>query len=110
LELETVYEGFVLPVDVTNAGDGSGRLFVSERAGVIRIAVDGEILPEPFLDISDIVRDTDGEQGFFGFEFHLDYTENGYFFASYTKEPDGDNVVARFQVSTDDPNRADPAS
>src|SRR5688572_6036368 len=64
LELETVLEGFALPVDVTNAGDGSGRLFISERAGVIRIAVDGEILPEPFLDITDVVRDEDGEQGF----------------------------------------------
>jgi glucose/arabinose dehydrogenase len=109
LELETVLDGFESPVDVTNAGDGSDRLFISERAGVVWIAVDGEVLPEPFLDISDVVRDEDGEQGFFGIVFHPDYEQNGHFFASYTKEPDGANVVARFRVSPDDPNRSDPA-
>ncbi len=68
------------------------------------------VLPEPFLDISDIVRDEDGEQGFFSIEFHPDFASNGYFYAVYTKQPDGADVLARFQVSQDDPNRADPDS
>ncbi|MFW6074329.1 MAG: PQQ-dependent sugar dehydrogenase, partial [Chloroflexota bacterium] len=110
LELETVFDGLTQPVEVTNAGDGSDRLFISERQGTVLVAVDGELQEEPFLDISDVVRDEEGEQGFFGVAFHPDFAENGTFFAVYTKEPNGDNVLARFQVSDDDPNQADPDS
>lgn len=110
LTLETVYEGFEAPVQVTNAGDGSGRLFIAERDGKIWIAQDGKLLPEPFLDISEIVRSKDMEQAFGSIAFHPDYEENGYFYAVYTKEPEGANVIARFQVSAGDPNRADPDS
>jgi hypothetical protein len=45
----TVLRGLFGPVYVTHAGDGSGRLFVVER-GVILIARDDELLPEPFLN------------------------------------------------------------
>ncbi len=110
LELVEYVGGFEDPVYVTNAGDGSDRLFVAELRGVVSVVVDGQALDEPFLDISEIVRDEDGEQGFFAVAFHPDYSTNGYFYAVYTKEPDGTNVLARFQVSADDPNRADPAS
>ena len=110
LELVEVAGGFDRPVYVTNAGDGSGRLFVVGLGGVVWVIEDGQVLDEPFLDVSDIVRDEDGEQGFFAITFHPEYEENGYFYAVYTKQPDGDNVLARFQVSADDPNRADPDS
>lgn len=110
MEIEEVAGGFEEPIHVTNAGDGSERLFVSARNGSVWIIDDGEVLPDPFLDIAEIVRDEDGEQGFFAIEFHPDYTTNGYFYAVYTKEPDGANVLARFQVSADNPNRADPES
>ncbi|CAN5670161.1 hypothetical protein BH23CHL2_BH23CHL2_31570 [soil metagenome] len=110
LEAVEYADGFESPVHVTNAGDGSGRLFVSELAGRVWIVEDDQVLPEPFLDISEIVRDEDGEQGFFSIEFHPEYSTNGYFFAVYTRQPAGANVLARFQVSEDDPNRADPES
>ncbi len=42
-----------LPVQITNAGDGSGRMFIVEQMGRIRIIDDGNLLPTPFLDISE---------------------------------------------------------
>ncbi|MEZ4524203.1 MAG: PQQ-dependent sugar dehydrogenase [Thermomicrobiales bacterium] len=110
MEMVEVASDFEQPIHVTNAGDGSGRLFVSGRTGLVWIIENGQVLPDPFLDITDIVRDDDGEQGFFAIEFHPDFASNGYFYAVYTKEPAGANVLARFQVSESDPNRADPDS
>jgi len=37
---------------VAVARDSSGRLFVTEQIGVIRIVRDGVVLPTPFLDIT----------------------------------------------------------
>ncbi len=112
--LEVVAEGFVRPVYVTNAGDGSGRLFVVEQGGTIRIIADGVVLPTPFLDISERVspearRSSYTERGLLGLAFHPRYAENGAFFVDYTDQA-GHTVVARFQVSPDDPNRANSTS
>jgi hypothetical protein len=42
----------VSPVYLTNAGDGSNRLFVCDQVGKIRIIQDEMLLPTPFLDLS----------------------------------------------------------
>jgi glucose/arabinose dehydrogenase len=88
--------------------DGSGRLFVIEKVGRIRIIENEQLLEVPFLDISDRVGSRGNEQGLLGLAFHPQYQENGRFFVNYT-DLNGDTVIARFQVSTD-PNVADPNS
>ena len=90
--------------EVTNAGDGSGRLFLVERQGVIRVFDGDTVLPVPFLDIRHQVL-SDWEQGLLGLTFHPDYAENGYFYVDYTDNV-GDTVVSRFEVSAN-PNIAD---
>ncbi len=100
--------GLNLPVDIQNAGDGSGRLFIVERPGRIRIVKDGLLFPDPFLDISDRVGSRGSEQGLLGLAFHPQYETNGFFYVNYT-DRNGDTVIARFNVSPD-PNRADPGS
>jgi glucose/arabinose dehydrogenase len=95
-------------VGIAHAGDGSGRLFILEQAGVIRILQGRELIAEPFLDIRDRVGSGGNEQGLLGLAFHPRYTENGYFYVNYT-DLNGDTVIARFSA-TGDPNRADPAS
>ena len=107
-DLELVADGFDQPVQVVDAGDGSGRLFVVEQPGRIRIVQDGQVLPEPFLDLSDLVSCC-GERGLLSLAFHPDYADTGEVFVDYT-DTNGDTVVARYQVSATDPNRADPAS
>ena len=94
------------PVDLQ--ADGSGRLFVIEKVGRIRIIENDQLLETPFLDITDRVNSTGNEQGLLGLAFHPNYSENGRFFVNFT-DRNGHNVIARFQVSTD-PNLADPNS
>jgi glucose/arabinose dehydrogenase len=108
IQLQQVAFGFSSPVTVTNAGDGSGRLFIVQQTGEIRILINGTVLPIPFLDISDLVGCC-GEQGLLGLAFHPDYADNGFFYVDYTDNA-GDTVVARYTVSAKDPNVADPAS
>lgn len=108
VQLQSVASGFASPVTVTNAGDGSGRLFIVEQPGRIRILVNGTVLPTPFLDIHELVSCC-GEQGLLGLAFHPSYSNNGFFYIDYT-DVNGDTVVARYTVSLNDPNLGDPAS
>lgn len=109
-----VVDNFDNPLYVTGAGDGSGRLFVVEQTGTILIVKDGAINFEPFLDVSEFLPDGVfqggySEQGLLGLAFAPDYAESGRFFISYT-DSDGSGVLARYQVSADDPDIADPDS
>lgn len=88
---------------ITNAGDGSGRLFVVARRGKVSVISNGEKLPNQFLDIGDLVIDEFREQGLLGLTFHPNYQQNGYLFIYYTNL-EGNSILSRFQVS-DDPNR-----
>jgi glucose/arabinose dehydrogenase len=97
------------PTDITSPGDGSGRVFVLEQPGRIRIIQNGELLTTPFLDIVDIVGSNASEQGLLGLAFHPDYPENGFFFVNYT-DRDGNTRIARFSVSASDSNLADASS
>jgi glucose/arabinose dehydrogenase len=101
--------GLDLPVDIQNAGDGSGRLFIVEKHGRIRILQGGQYLPTPFLDISTKIGSRHTEQGLLGLAFHHNYARSGLFFVNYTDE-NGNTVIARFHVSADNPNLADPTS
>ena len=107
IQLEQVVSGLTQPTTVTNAGDGSGRIFIVQETGQILILINGSVLPTPFLDISDLVGH-DPEHGLLGLAFHPDYASNGFFYVDYT-DLDGTTVVARYQVSAD-PNMADPDS
>jgi glucose/arabinose dehydrogenase len=106
LSLELVAGGFSRPVAVRHAGDGTGRLFVVEQQGRIRI-MDGGV----FLDIASLVESSSNEQGLLGLAFHPDYANNGFFYVNYTHDPAGSGPdvtrVSRFEVSAVDPNSAD---
>jgi glucose/arabinose dehydrogenase len=108
LALEPLPAELDRPVHLTHAGDGSGRLFVVEKGGRIRVLRDGVALPTSFLDITPLVRSSGSEQGLLGLAFHPRYAENGRFFIAYTAGS-GDQVVEAYRVSGD-PNVADPGS
>lgn len=93
---------------LADSEDGSGRLFILEQEGRIRILKDGALLPTPFLDITGRVGSEGTEQGLLGLAFHPRYAENGYFYVNYT-DLGGDTVIARFEVTVD-PDRANPRS
>ena len=100
--------GFERPLGLTHAGDGSGRIFVVEQAGIIHVVKNGAARPTPFLDIRDRVGDESIEQGLLGVVFHPQYARNGFFYVNYT-DSSGDTVIARYRVSGD-ANIADPGT
>lgn len=89
-------QGLRQPLYLTHAGDGSGRIFVVEQPGRIRILTEDRLLAVPFLDIQDLVL-AGGERGLLGLAFHPDYAHNGRLFVSYTRQPDGATVVAEYR-------------
>jgi glucose/arabinose dehydrogenase len=99
------------PLYVTNAGDGTNRLFVMQQGGVIFV-MDGADT-SVFLDLTEKVTwDANGdgytERGLLGIAFAPDYAESGRFYVNYTDRA-GNTVIARYTVSAD-PNVADADS
>ena len=98
------------PVDLINAGDGSGRLFIVERGGRIRIW-DGRV-QRTFLDIGSRVNTNDSggdERGLLGLAFPPDYSTKGHFYVNYISSatsPRGATVISRFSVNRANPNDA----
>src|SRR5512138_523499 len=108
LQLLPVAAGLDYPVLITHAGDGSGRQFIIEQPGRIRILKNGIVAQRPFLDIRNKVLCC-GEQGLLGLAFPPNFRQNRRFYVNYTNLPSGNTVIARYRVS-DDPDVADPAS
>jgi glucose/arabinose dehydrogenase len=105
LTLAPVIKGLREPTFVVSPPDDD-RLFVLERAGVIRVAdAGGRLLAEPFLDLSDKVS-SEGEQGLLGMAFHPEFDHNGMVYVDYTAR-DGSLQVARYVVPAAEPDVAD---
>jgi glucose/arabinose dehydrogenase len=107
--LEPVVLGLAEPIGITNAGDGSGRLFVNERGGRIRIVDgDGSLRGRDFVDLSGRLE-AGGERGLLGVAFHPDFAANGRVFVHYSRRGDGATIISELTASADR-SSADPAS
>jgi len=106
--VQQVASGLTSPVALTNAGDGSNRLFIVDQTGIIRIFNGTQVLATPFLSITSKVL-SGGERGLLGLAFDANYATNGFFYVFYTGQPAGDITIARYIV-TADPNVANPNS
>jgi glucose/arabinose dehydrogenase len=109
LTLQTFASGFSSPVAIESAGDA--RLFVVQRGGAIRILnANGTINATNFLTLTSATISSGGERGLLGLAFHPNYATNGYFYVNYTRTGDGATVIARYSVSSTNPNVADASS
>lgn len=118
--LEPFGPGFENPLVATHANDGSGRLFVAEQDGQIFILRDGELVGQPFLNVSDqlVLGGASGERGLLGLAFHPDYgvedaDGEGKFYVHFSTPSfigDHDSLIAEYSVSDTDPDVADPLS
>src|SRR3954467_1653741 len=108
IQLVEVASGLHSPVNVAVPPDGSGRIFVVEQAGTIRIInPDGSVEPEPFLDISATTGNRQGEQGLLGLAFHPDFAKNGRFYVDYNDNyRNGPITVTQFTAAKRTPNHA----
>jgi glucose/arabinose dehydrogenase len=108
IALDPVLSGLSSPVYVTNAHDGSNRLFIVEQPGRVKVWQPGAAAPTVFLDISSKIG-AGGERGLLGLAFHPSYGLNRRFFVNYTRLGDGATVVAEYRASASNPNVADTA-
>jgi glucose/arabinose dehydrogenase len=111
LELVTVASGFTAPLDIQQAGDSSGRLFVVEQAGRIKIIQNGNVLGTPYLDISSSVV-SGGEEGLLGLAFHPSFSTNGCFYVNYTSTKNGklQTFISEFRAATASANTVNTSS
>ena len=113
LALVKVADGFNDPVGVAVANDGSGRIFVVERVGRVKVVTkEGRVLPDPFLDLTKTnplgseVQTGFVEQGLWSIAFHPKFKENGHVFVHYSSLPfNGASIVARYTVDKASPDR-----
>src|SRR4051812_24099751 len=122
VNLTLVAENLNSPIALVPAPDLSGRRFIVDQIGVIRILTsEGKLLDQPFLDLRDRMVPLDpqyDERGLLGLAFHPGFGSNGRVFVYYSiplranapKEWDHTNRLSEFKISADDPNRVDPAS
>ena len=104
LSIEPLWRDFTAPLYLTNAGDGSGRMFVVEQGGRIRVIHYGSVRVIPYLDVSGIIS-TGGERGLLGLAFSPDFAQSGRIYVDYT-DAQGNTVVARY--TADDPTSDEP--
>jgi len=115
LSLAEVASGLNEPVGMVSPDDGSGRLFIIEQAGIVKIynSGDGSVNATPFLNIINQVNSQSSEQGLLGLAFHPDFANNGYFYLNYIRRigiGQDNTVIARFSVSEENPDIADSDS
>src|SRR5204863_789925 len=83
IALVRVASGLVDPIHVAAPNDGSGRLFVCERHGMVRVIKNGELLPKPALDLRDKTLSSFLEEGLYAIEFHPAFKTNRKVYISY---------------------------
>ncbi len=108
IRLQPFLTGLSLPVHITNAKDGSRRLFVVQQRGIIKVIQPGSNVPTDFLNVSSVVSQSGNERGLLGLAFHPQYATNRRFFIYYTRASDGGLEIAEYEVSTSNPNQANP--
>lgn len=114
LSTRRIVSGVSRPVLVTAPQGDFERLFIVQQQGTIRIydMTNAQLISTPFMDINSIVGGgTSGqdERGLLGLAFHPNYATNGFFYVYYTNNG-SDTTVARYSVSTSNPNIANTAS
>jgi glucose/arabinose dehydrogenase len=101
--------GLTDPLLITKAGDGSNRLFIVERAGKIKVVVNGTIQGTPFLDLTSKIV-SGSEQGLLGLAFHPQFKTNGRFFVFYTAKVPSPNPTPTVGDNTLEEYHATPGS
>ncbi len=120
LELQKLENKFILtdafpglsferPLELQNAGNGSGQIYIVEQSGKIYFFNTGQASdPSLFLDLSDKVDDSSNEKGLLGLAFHPGFKENGKFFVNYTAR--SSTIISQFTIDKNNQDKSDPGS
>ncbi|MEJ7847081.1 MAG: PQQ-dependent sugar dehydrogenase [Pyrinomonadaceae bacterium] len=100
--------GLSSPVHLTNAKDGTRRMFIVQQRGIIKVVQPGSRTTADFLNLAGVVSSSGGERGLLGLAFHPQYRDNRRFFVYYTRNSDGAIEIAEYAASPTNPNIATP--
>lgn len=105
-----VASGFAQPLYLAPVPGNSGRVFVVEQGGRIRILdpATGTIAATPFLDISGTIS-SGGERGLLGFATAPDFATSRTFYV-YVTNPAGNTEVRRYRTQAGNLDLGDPAT
>ena len=110
---EGVVMGLTLPTSFALAPDG--RIFITEKAGRVRVFRDGELLGDPFIDMTTEVNDA-ADRGLMGIAVDPDWPSRPYVYVAFVydppeikdRNPSGARVSRVVRLSAD-PNNLDVA-
>lgn len=104
LQFNAILSNLDKPVGIVNAADNSGRLFLVEQTGKVKIYRNGIVSPRPFIDLTNLV-DIGRYRGLWSIAFPPAYKNNGFFFVYYN-DTSGNTIVARYRTSATNPDSA----
>ncbi len=81
-QVNTVVSGLSLPTAFQFAPDG--RMFIGQKSGAVRIFKNGQLLPNPVVQLTDINDYAD--RGLEGLALDPNFSQNGYMYIAYTYE------------------------
>ncbi len=81
---QQIVGGLVIPTSFAVASDG--RIFITEKKGIVRVVEDGVLQPDPFIDLSNEVNDA-ADRGLMGVTVHPDWPAQPYVYLAYTYDP-----------------------
>jgi len=120
--LQRVAGNFTSPLFVAEPGDGSGRLFLVDQNGYVKIFfMNGTVLDQPFLDVRDRMVNLSSaydERGLLSIAFHPNFSSNGKVYAYYSAplragaDPNWSctNRLSEFTVSSASQNQVNNSS
>ncbi len=107
---ENFITGLNSPVFLTDAGDGTRRLFIVQQRGIIKVVQPGSSTPTDYLNISTVVSSSGSERGLLGLAFHPNFESNRRFFVYYTRQSDGAIEIGEYAQNAAIPNTANPTA
>lgn len=105
---ENYITGLSSPVFITNAGDGTRRLFIVQQRGIIKVVQPGSSTTSDYLSLVGVVSPSGSERGLLGLAFHPNFENNRRLFVYYTRQSDGAIEIAEYAQNAVNPNIADP--
>jgi glucose/arabinose dehydrogenase len=97
-----VASGLSRPTAIAAPDDGTGRLFITEKPGTVRVYhPDTGLAEEPLFSIADSVDDSENERGLLGIALAPDFADSQQLYVAYTAQPDGAVTLARYSLADD---------
>ena len=126
VELATLAQGMAAPLGMAAPDDGTGRFFIYDQVGLVRVFDRSQLLSTPLLDVRQRLVNlgaTYDERGLLGLETHPDFRNHPLLY-TYTSEPasappdfmanggsvDHQSVVAEWRLDAANSNQVDVAS